>query len=93
MGCAQVVNHSQEVYQPSQLERKQSKKTTMELTKNDYDSPIIFPLTMPLGFGKYRKSQRNSTGMKLKNTMNVEISLDSSKNTILKRRTTLNHYS
>ncbi|CAD8064311.1 unnamed protein product [Paramecium primaurelia] len=92
MGCAQIVNHTQEVYQP-RLERNQSKKTTIEQIKNDYDSPIIFPLTFPEGFGKYRKQQRNSTGLKLKNTMKVEISLDSSKNTILKRRTTLNSFS
>ncbi|CAD8165011.1 unnamed protein product [Paramecium octaurelia] len=91
MGCAQIVNHTQEVHQP-RLQRNQSKKTTLEQTKNDYDSPIIFPLTFPEGFGKYRKQQRNST-VKLKNTMKVEISLDSSRNTILKRRTTLNPYS
>ncbi|CAK73851.1 unnamed protein product (macronuclear) [Paramecium tetraurelia] len=90
MGCAQIVNHTQEVHQP-QLQRNQSKKTTLEQTKNDYDSPIIFPLTFPEGFGRYRKQQRNST-VKLKNTMKVEISLDSSRNTILKRRTTLNPY-
>ncbi|CAD8113797.1 unnamed protein product [Paramecium sonneborni] len=87
MGCAQVVNHSNEIFEPI-IERRSSKKTTAKNTTSCHDSPIIFPLNLPDGFGKYKKNPRNTMSKtKLRNTMRIEIQLDSSKNTILQRRT------
>ncbi|CAK59893.1 unnamed protein product (macronuclear) [Paramecium tetraurelia] len=88
MGCAQVVNTTHEIYEPI-IERNSSKRTTSKNATTCQDSPIIFPLNLPDGFGKYKKNPRN-TGRrtKLRNTMRIEIQLDSSKNTILQRRTT-----
>ncbi|CAD8206794.1 unnamed protein product [Paramecium pentaurelia] len=88
MGCAQVVNNTNEIYEPI-IERQSSKRTTLKHTTSCKDSPTIFPLNLPDGFGRYKKNPRNTISMiKLRNTMRIEIQLDSSKNTILKRRTT-----
>ncbi|CAD8095630.1 unnamed protein product [Paramecium primaurelia] len=87
MGCAQVVNHSNEIQEPI-FERKSSKRTTSKQNTSCQDSPIIFPLNLPDGFGKYKKNRQNTMSKtKLRNAMRIEIQLDTSKNTILQRRT------
>ncbi|CAD8200281.1 unnamed protein product [Paramecium octaurelia] len=86
MGCAQVVNRTSEIYEPI-IERKSSQRATSKQNTSCQDSPIIFPLNLPNGFGRYKKNQRNALSkIKLRNAMRIEMQLDCSKNTILKRR-------
>ncbi|CAK91924.1 unnamed protein product (macronuclear) [Paramecium tetraurelia] len=89
MGCAQIVNHTSEICEPL-IERKSTKRVTSKQNTSFQDSPIIFPLNLPNGFGRYKQNQRNQRNAlsktKLRNALRIEMQLDSSKNTILKRR-------
>lgn len=82
-----MINSKNEIYEPI-IETKSSKRTTSKYNTSCQDSPIIFPLNLPDGFGRYKRNRKNTLSKtKLRNTMRIEIELDSSKNTILQRRT------